>query len=520
MPKTLHHLVPNQISSYVNQEYPLFVDFLAGYYEWLESEGNPYRHLSLHLSYLDLKETIDAYANHLKNEFLHSLPDTIAADKRLLINYSKQFFRTIGTEKSFKFIFKTLYEQDVELYYPKNDILRVSDGKWVDDEVLLYASNSGNVDDFLYRRIEQKREVSPGYFEYAYATVQRIIKRYANKFNFTELYVVDVEGEFDTDYPIGVDDRYEWILPICEEFAITEAGSNYGTDNRLTYTGPSTFDIEVVASDPLIIDTRYTTLLVPEELTVEVDGVVVTDFAYSGKMLEHPSIVSGSIVKISFPVYAGLCVVDEVNETGGISSVKIIDTPFGITSLAPYIASEGGSGGVVSAIPSVSRSLPGYYLSTDGFLSSDKKLQDSQYYQEYSYVIRSGIDVDKYRDVVLSVLHPAGMLMIGEVNIVEFITGLLRNVVITIDVRNVRDISLTHDQVALYSRYSQIDDFKFLLSQSTYKVWHFRHLSPQDILDNMNQHFNINDTWIRLFVGDYVDVGYVDLDYIAVDIVE
>lgn len=57
---------------------------------------------------------------------------------------------------------------------------------------------------------------------------------------------------------------------------------------------------------------------------------------------------------------------------------------------------------------------PGKYINTDGWLSSDKKLQDNHYYQEYSYVIKSPLTVDSYRDFVQNLAHPSGTLMFGE----------------------------------------------------------------------------------------------------------
>jgi len=57
---------------------------------------------------------------------------------------------------------------------------------------------------------------------------------------------------------------------------------------------------------------------------------------------------------------------------------------------------------------------PGKYISTRGFLSWDKKLQDNYYYQEYSYVLKANRKVSEYRNVIKQVLHPAGTMMFGQ----------------------------------------------------------------------------------------------------------
>ena len=60
----------------------------------------------------------------------------------------------------------------------------------------------------------------------------------------------------------------------------------------------------------------------------------------------------------------------------------------------------------------------GKYINQDGHLSeSSKKIQDSLYYQDYSYVIRVGESIDKWRDAIKSATHPSGFYVTGEVNI-------------------------------------------------------------------------------------------------------
>jgi len=57
----------------------------------------------------------------------------------------------------------------------------------------------------------------------------------------------------------------------------------------------------------------------------------------------------------------------------------------------------------------------GYYSSTKGFLSSDKYIQDGNYYQSFSYEINSSRDVSTYFDMVKAVVHTAGTALYGKV---------------------------------------------------------------------------------------------------------
>jgi hypothetical protein len=55
----------------------------------------------------------------------------------------------------------------------------------------------------------------------------------------------------------------------------------------------------------------------------------------------------------------------------------------------------------------------GYYKKKGGWLSSNKKLFDGVYYQEYSYEIRSSITLNKYEEMLKKLFHVAGTKYFG-----------------------------------------------------------------------------------------------------------
>jgi hypothetical protein len=57
----------------------------------------------------------------------------------------------------------------------------------------------------------------------------------------------------------------------------------------------------------------------------------------------------------------------------------------------------------------------GYYASTKGFTSSNKYIQDGNYYQNFSYEVRSTLDLTKYSEMVKQVVHVAGTRLYGAV---------------------------------------------------------------------------------------------------------
>ena len=60
---------------------------------------------------------------------------------------------------------------------------------------------------------------------------------------------------------------------------------------------------------------------------------------------------------------------------------------------------------------------PGYFTSNAGFLDDSVFIQDSKYYQAFSYVIRIDERLSSYKSAVKTMLHPAGMALFGEYNV-------------------------------------------------------------------------------------------------------
>ena len=69
----------------------------------------------------------------------------------------------------------------------------------------------------------------------------------------------------------------------------------------------------------------------------------------------------------------------------------------------------------------------GKYINQDGHISEgSKKIQDSLYYQDYSYVVRVAESINKWRDSIKRAVHPSGFYVTGEVNIQTRLAGGVR----------------------------------------------------------------------------------------------
>lgn len=58
----------------------------------------------------------------------------------------------------------------------------------------------------------------------------------------------------------------------------------------------------------------------------------------------------------------------------------------------------------------------GYWKTEKHFTSSDQSIiQDNNFYQEYSYVVKTGVSLSRYEEVLKDILHVAGTRLFGEV---------------------------------------------------------------------------------------------------------
>jgi len=105
------------------------------------------------------------------------------------------------------------------------------------------------------------------------------------------------------------------------------------------------------------------------------------------------------------------------------SSLSVYDSGFGYISNETVTLTKQGSDFSITAIVGLGKQGKGagYYSTTNGFLSSDKKLHDNDYYQEYSYEVISKIPFDNYIDVLKQITHVAGTKAFGRLEATSFV---------------------------------------------------------------------------------------------------
>ena len=542
--KKISPLVEQQFPEYIRENGPRFVAFMEAYYEYLEQSGKSIHEIRTLKDNQDIDRTVTEFVEYFRRQFALSIPKTALADKRLIVKHIREFYRSRGSQKSFKFLFHILFKNEVNFYYPGEDILRASDGRWVREIVLSAEPNTGNINLMDGRLIRGTTSGTTGRVQNIEVILSLGIKVY-------QLTVENLTGDFSPSEII--DDDYGNTAVVraasggLNYYQLTNGGAFNVKGDNVTLTGQSSFSqaeatvSAIQTSHGLTYKiskggsgyrtgekSQFAFSVVPGTITPK---VIVTSLSntetisiFTDKISSVQNVVlngnlPGSNIGLSFSslgsnsttlasnlasatVYTTLINALTIGNVrvGTINAISILTVGDGYTSttipsvtvtdfevanqpeisgntnygtnavinaeLAPGAISElvitykgtdfilgekvkiYNASGVAntttfddSTSPGIrrhvlntpnlyegntivtgvtgTRSITGRYIGTKGFLSWNNKIQDSDYYQEFSYVLKSQTLVDKYRDVVKELLHSAGTKMFGSYEIIS-----------------------------------------------------------------------------------------------------
>jgi hypothetical protein len=420
--------IQSQIPSHILQDFPRFFDFLEAYYEWFNQEGGGAHDIRKHLSYLNFEESIDQYVDFMKKEYLTDVPEDILIDKEMFIKWSRKFNMARGSHASYKFLFKLLFgEQNISIYLPKDNILKTSDGVWVSGEsLMLLTHNINNLEQFQFQKITQVRQIYNDIFESATANVQRVRTKYMGRYIVTELSISNIVGEFKEGYPIKTDSgAEEWMIPVINNAEITNSGFGHQVGQRILIDNLDLLTVDRIATENQLFDTRISSFFKDLDIQVYINNIVTNNYVYDGRRLSSPDINVGDAVKVTMPSYPGYLVVGRLDDNQGIIKVDILDLPVAQNGQYDLSTDTIGSSFAAKTVNGFVKSVDGYYIGTKGQLSSNMYLQDSFFYQNFSYAIRTEQDFTLYGDIVKKILHPAGFALFGRLDYIQAIESLL-----------------------------------------------------------------------------------------------
>ena len=106
-------------------------------------------------NFRDPDKVISNFLTKFRDEFLKTIPEklTNGLDKRNLIKNIKSMYRLKGTQAGHELFFRILFNQVSETFYPRTQMLRVSDGQWDTQKVLRAIAITGDTTNLVGREI-------------------------------------------------------------------------------------------------------------------------------------------------------------------------------------------------------------------------------------------------------------------------------------------------------------------------------------------------------------------------------
>jgi len=365
-----------ELPQFVRQNHPRFVEFIEAYYEWLEQPGNPYYSIDKMRNFSDIDESVAIFIQEFRKQYLDSFPIELAIsedgnpiNQRTLMKNIKNFYAAKGTERAYKLLLRVLLNTPVEVYYPKKDVLKASDGKWIEEKSIRVTTGNGTENFRMLGRTVTQTDPITGEYRGS-ARISRVLQFTVEQYDITELFLEDIQGTFSPGKTIQCvtaagDTLSETVLFILGEISVSSGGRNYRIGDTVDFTGS--------------------------------DGI---------KM-------QGTVASTT--------------PKGSVKAVKITDPGINFSRSGNFkLKSPTGDGnGVVLATPSGIINYDGYYENNDGKSSSNKRMFDGDFYQDHSYALKCEATLNDYRQAVKDLIHPAGLKLFGYVS---FIRGLANDI--------------------------------------------------------------------------------------------
>ena len=197
-------LIPSQFPEFIrdNPDYGNFLLFLEAYYEWMEQNGQVTERSKNLLSYKDIDTTTDEFLKYFTNDFLPFFPKETLLSQQETIKVARQLYQTKGTPASYKFLFKILFNSDVDIFYTKDAVLKASDGVWYVAKSLKLASEDNNFLNIANYRLFGETTKS-------IATVETAVKSGTK----TEVFISNIERLFQSgEFVRVVDNNNQTVL--------------------------------------------------------------------------------------------------------------------------------------------------------------------------------------------------------------------------------------------------------------------------------------------------------------------
>jgi len=430
---SLSSLINYQLPQFIVEDHQLFVAFVQTYFDNLEMDENFIHFFRDFQESLNIDNASDKFVEEYYKEFCETFPVSQYVDKKTIIKHIKEFYISKGSESSFKFIFTILFNSDIEIIYPRIFMQEASGGQYIQEKYFYCTANNKSAIN-IQTMVDASLSVY-GIITGATAIIDIIdsFTYFGNDYFKIKLSSYDKDFSSEEIIKIYINDTVitEQIIDSINSIQILDGGKDYtiydtisirddigngrNTQARITKVskgGYNEYDIvdggtnyaigDIVSAIPVSNSSGHSfsgEVSAVDETTGAINGIRIFDSGYN-----YPRSTFALIESVN----GSNAIISLTGDVGAIQAIDVIDSGYLYDTPILDINTSTGTGFDYSVIFNPIYEQPKRYINDDDWLSSTSKIQDSYYYQQFSYAIKSKISPDKWIDIIKTNIHPVG----------------------------------------------------------------------------------------------------------------
>jgi hypothetical protein len=167
-------------------------------YSTVADQKQPVKYLRDFYADRDIDTTADEFLVYFKEKYLKGIQFETQVDQRRIVKHALDIYRSKGTERSVDLLFKLAFGVGAKVYYPGDDLFKLSDGNWYIPRYLEVSLKETNIN------LSGKQIF--GYSSQATAFVEAVVRKSVRGRLLDVLYISAINGEFETGELINSSD--------------------------------------------------------------------------------------------------------------------------------------------------------------------------------------------------------------------------------------------------------------------------------------------------------------------------
>ncbi len=428
----------HKLPEFVRENYPNFVQYIRDYLAFLEQDENFLGIVNSWRNNLEPSLKVEPYIDAILSDLGFVSGQNLAVDKHLLIHLLRDFYLSRGNEASFRFLFRMLFNADVEIRYPRERMLVPSHAEYGERHFIFTTANNINAINFqnVVLFVQQNGGTLTGLTSKAKASIENIQIFHGSGTPYFRVEILRPNLEFIVNEPVTIDagesQITEFVKPILD-VEVVSRGSGYTEGDVVQVSGAMLNGYATIEStvkggvDKLDILSPGQGHEVGDSIRARSDddgfgfSAKVTEVDGSGGVIGHTIVSPGYNYERLPQIYIDGSTSQfkpSSSTIGAIQSIKVENPYVDFENATITISSRTGSGAVLRA-RAVSRWVTRDWADRKGFLEENSTLIDSDKVQQFSYSIVSSISSKQYESFVDDYLHPVGYVKSSSYEIVS-----------------------------------------------------------------------------------------------------